>query len=107
MDKQQVYEIVKSIPAGRVMTYGGVARAAGFPRGARTVGWLLHQNKTPMVVPCHRVVFADGSTSPAFVFGGDDIQRQWLEKEGVSFIGGKVDMSRHAYFPERDQRRKL
>ena len=107
MTKEEVYAIVQSIPAGMVMTYGGVARAAGYPRGARSVGRLLHQNKTPFVVPCHRVLFADGSTSPAFVFGGDDLQRQWLESEGVTFIGDKVDMKKHLYFPNADQRRNI
>lgn len=94
--------MVKSIPEGKVMTYGGVARAVGCPRSARVVGWLLHQNTTPMVVPCHRVVFADGRTTPAFAFGGDDVQRQWLEKEGVTFDGDKVDMKKHSYYPDGD-----
>lgn len=101
MTKEEVYAVVKSIPQGKVMTYGGVAHVAGYHRAARAVGRLLHQNQTPLVVPCHRVVFADGSTSPAFVFGGDNIQRQWLEQEGVTFIGDKVDMRKHLYFPEQ------
>lgn len=101
MTKGEVYAVVRSIPKGRVMSYGSVARSVGCPRGARSVGRLLHQNKTPFDPPCHRVVFADGRTSPAFVFGGDDLQRKWLEEEGVTFLGDKVDMAKHAYFPEQ------
>ncbi len=95
MTAEQVFGIVKRIPEGRVTTYGTVARALGYPRGARQVGRLLHTNRTPLVVPCHRVVFRDGSLAPAFAFGGDDVQREWLEREGVPFLpDGRVDIAR-------------
>lgn len=95
MTAEQVFDIVKRIPEGRITTYGTVARALGCPRGARQVGRLLHTNRTPLVVPCHRVVFRDGSLAPAFAFGGDDVQREWLEREGVPFRpDGRVDISR-------------
>lgn len=95
MTAEQVFDIVKRIPEGRVTTYGTVARALGYPRGARQVGRLLHTNRTPLVVPCHRVVFRDGSLAPAFAFGGDDVQREWLDREGVPFLpDGRVDISR-------------
>lgn len=94
MTAEQVFALVKQIPEGRVTTYGAVARALGCPRGARQVGRLLHTNRTPVVVPCHRVVFRDGSLASAFAFGGEGIQRAWLEREGVPFIGDKADISR-------------
>lgn len=93
MDKLRLYEAVKAVPCGKVTTYGTLARLLGEPRGARQVGRLLHQNKQPREVPCHRVVFKDGSLTPAFAFGAT--QRAWLEEEGVRFIGGKVDMKAH------------
>ena len=103
MTAEQVFAIVKQIPAGRVTTYGAIARAIGSPRGARQVGRLLHTNRYPGVVPCHRVVFADGSLSPAlfadgslspaFAFGGENVQREWLIKEGVPFVGDKADIA--------------
>lgn len=93
MTAEQVFAIVKQIPAGRVTTYGAIARAIGSPRGARQVGRLLHTNRYPGVVPCHRVVFADGSLSPAFAFGGENVQREWLLSEGVPFIGDKADIA--------------
>jgi len=88
----EFYSVVKSIPRGRVMTYGAVAALAGFPRCARQVGFALHRNPEQGAIPCHRVVFKDGSLSPAFAFGGQSVQRKLLEAEGVTFIGDKVCM---------------
>ncbi|MCL2556638.1 MAG: MGMT family protein [Firmicutes bacterium] len=86
------YEIVKSIPKGKVASYGQVASLAGFNGCARQVGYALHNNPDPETIPCHRVVFKDGSLSSAFAFGGIDVHRKLLEDEGVGFIGDKVDM---------------
>jgi methylated-DNA-protein-cysteine methyltransferase-like protein len=88
-----VYEVVRQIPAGRVATYGQVARMVGRPRNARFVGFALHVNPEPGIVPCHRVVFRDGSLAPGFAFGGEDEQRRLLEDENVEFLpDGRVDM---------------
>lgn len=102
----RVYEVVRRIPRGMVVTYGQVAALAGNPRNARFVGFALHANLEPGVIPCHRVVFRDGSLAPGFAFGGPDEQRTLLEEEGVPFIppsgkdgnagedGWRVDLSR-------------
>ena len=82
---ETVYEIVKQIPRGKVMSYGQIARAAGFPRKAREVGWALHVNPDPEHIPCHRVVNREGRGSPAFVFGGENMQVALLKSEGVEF----------------------
>lgn len=91
---QRVFALVRQIPEGRVTTYGQVARMIGEPRKARYVGFAVHQS--PGVaggVPCHRVVFKDGSLAPGFAFGGPDAQRILLENEGVTFLpDGRVDM---------------
>jgi len=92
---KEFYEIVKSIPHGKVMSYGQVAVLAGFPRCARQVGYALHGNPDPSTIPCHRVVFADGRLSPAFAFGGIGKHRELLENVGVTFLGDKVDMTKH------------
>ena len=93
-----VYEVVRQIPAGRVASYGQVARMVGRPRNARFVGYALHVNPEPGVIPCHRVVFKDGSLAPGFAFGGEDEQRRLLEAEGVAFLDdGRVDMTSHAW----------
>lgn len=96
---ERIYETVKLIPCGRVMSYGQVARLAGNPRGARAVGFALHRNPQPGVIPCHRVVFRDGSLAPGFAFGGLDEQRRLLEAEGVGFTeDGRVDMEKFGMF---------
>ena len=91
---RRIYEVVKSIPAGRVMCYGHVAALAGNTRGARGVGFALHRNPEPGIIPCHRVVFADGRLAPGFAFGGPEVQRRLLEDENVSFLpDGRVNMA--------------
>ena len=93
-----VYEVVRQIPPGRVATYGQIARMVGRPRNARFVGYALHVNPEPGIIPCHRVVFKDGALAPAFAFGGPDEQRRLLEAEGVTFLAnGHVDMRRYAW----------
>lgn len=87
---ETVYKIVSEIPTGKVISYGGVARLAGNPRMARQVGWALHVNPYQGVVPCHRVVMKDGSLSKGFAFGGEEVQRALLEKEGVVFDGQPI-----------------
>lgn len=92
---ESVYEALKSVPKGKVISYGALARLAGRKGCARQVGWALHSNPQPVVIPCHRVVFKDGSLAKGFAFGGEGVQRKLLEAEGVTFVGGKVDMKKH------------
>ncbi|MCI8979788.1 MAG: MGMT family protein [Clostridia bacterium] len=96
--QMRVYKAVEQIPYGRVVTYGEVARMSGSPRASRAVGNILHKNPFFGVVPCHRVVHADGALAEPFAFGGERIQREMLEKEGISFTKeGKVDMKKYGY----------
>ncbi len=93
-----VYESVKSIPAGKVATYGQIAKMAGQPRKARIVGWALHSNPQPGVIPCHRVVNRNGELSGAFAFGGPDEQKSLLESEGIIFDDcGKIDLQKYLW----------
>jgi len=78
-----IYDVVKSVPCGRVITYGQVAALAGNRRWARVVGYALHVNPEPGVIPCHRVVNREGRLSPAFAFGGQLEHKRLLEAEGV------------------------
>lgn len=89
---ERVYEVVRSIPRGRVMTYGTVAALCGNSRMARQVGWALHANPSPGEIPCHRVVNRNGFPSEAFAFGGKQTQVSLLESEGVEFENGRVKM---------------
>ena len=80
---EKVYEAVKKIPKGKVATYGQIAHAVGAPRAARQVGWALHVNPEPGIIPCHRVVNRMGRVAPAFAFGGEKTQASLLRAEGV------------------------
>ena len=95
---ERIYDVVKKIPKGKVASYGTVAAMAGNPRWARVVGYALHVNPEPGVIPCHRVVTKNGALSPAFAFGGENMQRILLSEEGIDFLpDGSVDMKRFAW----------
>lgn len=88
---EKVYEIVRQIPKGKVATYGQIALLCGNPRASRAVGYALHCNPEPGIIPCHRVVNREGRPAPGFAFGGPQVQREMLEGEGVVFDNdGKV-----------------
>ena len=88
---EKVYEIVRQIPKGKVATYGQIALLCGNPRASRAVGYALHCNPEPGIIPCHRVVNREGRPAPGFAFGGPQVQREMLESEGVVFDNdGKV-----------------
>jgi methylated-DNA-protein-cysteine methyltransferase-like protein len=97
-----VYAAAAKVPRGRVVTYGQLAALIGVPRGARAVGWALRALPRPLQakVPWHRVVGAGGRISPRAGPGPDE-QRRRLRAEGVTFRGGVVDMTRHAFLRRR------
>ena len=98
---ERIYEVVRTIPKGSVASYGQVAALAGNPRWARVVGYALHQNPEPGVIPCHRVVNREGRLAPAFAFGGPQVQEQLLRDEGVEVRDGFVDLDRYLWKEER------
>jgi methylated-DNA-[protein]-cysteine S-methyltransferase len=78
---KKVYRVVLKIPLGQVRSYKWVAREAGRPGAARAVGQILKRNPYPLIVPCHRVVKADGK--PGGYLWGSKFKRRLLiiEKE--------------------------
>ena len=95
----RIYDVVRRIPKGCVATYGQVALLAGNPRWARVVGYALHNNPMPGVIPCHRVVDRYGHTAESFAFGGGGVQRQLLEDEGIVFeADGHIDLGKYGWF---------
>lgn len=94
-----IYDAVKQIPKGRVATYGQIAALAGNPRWSRVVGYALHVNPEPVVIPCHRVVDRNGRLSPAFAFGGINMQAELLLREGVETKDDHVDLDRYRWKP--------
>jgi methylated-DNA-[protein]-cysteine S-methyltransferase len=79
----EVYDLLLKIPAGKVSTYGDLAKALGNPLASRQVGRILARNPNPIKVPCHRVVMSDGKIGGYFY--GSDRKRELLEEEGISF----------------------
>jgi len=71
----------RRIPAGRVVSYGELARRAGRPRAARAVGQTMASNPIPLIIPCHRVVAADGGLGGFSAEGGLRLKRRLLEHE--------------------------
>ena len=97
---EAIYEKVKLIPKGRVATYGQIAALAGNPRWSRVVGYALHVNPEPGVIPCHRVVDRNGRLSPAFAFGGVNMQAELLREEGVEVSeAGYVELDKYLWRP--------
>lgn len=93
-----IYDVVRKIPRGCVATYGQVAALAGNPRWSRVVGYALHVNPEPGVIPCHRVVNRLGETSSAFAFGSEDMQKTLLEEEGIEFdSSGRVNLKKYQW----------
>lgn len=91
--KDRVYQIASQIPKGRVTTYGKLAELAGSPGAARAVGMLMKNNPDLKVVPCHRVVAADGKLTGYSAGHGIPTKMEMLKKEGVVFKGDAVDLS--------------
>lgn len=86
--RQEVYNVIASIPAGRVLTYGQIAYLIGKPQCSRMVGHALHNVPDELHLPCHRVVNSQGRPAPFW-----EEQRRLLEDEGVRFRqNGCVDM---------------
>ena len=95
---KKVYDVVQQIPKGKVATYGQIARLAGNPRWSRVVGYALHVNPAPGIIPCHRVVNREGKPADTFAFGGGTIQRQMLEEEGIIFESdGHIDLEKYGW----------
>ena len=94
---QEVYEIARQIPPGKVMNYGQVAALCSRPLTPRAVGWAMRD--CPPDVPWHRVVNAAGRCSTDLAAGGEPgRQRALLEQEGVAFsAGGAIDMGRYRF----------
>jgi len=92
---EQVYEVVRQVPAGQVVSYGQVAALLGAPHAARTVGWALHALSVDSDVPWHRVINARGRISTSCQEHDAGVQQRLLEAEGVVFDErGYVDMRR-------------
>ncbi len=91
---EDVYDLLHKIPAGKVSTYGDLAKALGNPSASRVIGSILGKNPNPIKVPCHRVVMSDGKVG-GYVYGSAR-KKELLEKEGVTFTNGIINDFKNA-----------
>ncbi|RDI45769.1 MGMT family protein [Falsibacillus pallidus] len=98
---KNVVEIILSIPEGKVMSYGQIARAAGSPRAARQVVRILHSMSAKYNLPWHRVINSKGEIG----FQDEDSMREQvdrLEYEGVEVSPkNKIDLTEFGWIPDR------
>lgn len=88
---EQVFEVVRLIPKGRVTSYGAIAAALGTKLSARMVGWAMNaSHKMTPKVPAHRVVNRNGMLSGKMHFAYPDQMQELLEKEGVQVVDDQV-----------------
>lgn len=92
---QRIYDAVSTVPMGKVVTYGQIARHLGLAgQGARTVGWAMRD--CPKAVPWHRVVNSEGRIS--LKGHGYDLQHLLLEDEGIEFDAtGRIDLTLYGW----------
>ena len=95
--KEKVYEFLRTIPKGRVVTYGQIAEYLGNKKLARVVGNILHNNPDEYKYPCYKVVDSKGNLSRNFAFGGIEKQKEKLEREGIVVNDYKVDLNKYRY----------
>lgn len=93
--KEKVYKYLKTIPKGKVVTYGQIAGYLGDKKLSRVVGNILHNNPDEDKYPCYKVVDSKGNLSKHFAFGGIDKQKEKLQKDGVEVIDYKVDLDKY------------
>ena len=101
--RPRVLGLVAHIPEGRVATYGQIAELAGYPRRARHVGFALAALPPGHALPWHRVINAQGKISIPQDSPSHQRQKELLEREGVVFLNGKIDLERFGYQGALDQ----
>jgi methylated-DNA-[protein]-cysteine S-methyltransferase len=99
---EDVYNMLLTIPKGKVSTYGDLAKALGNPAASRHIGRILNKNQNPIKVPCHRVVMSNGNIG-GYAFGTQK-KKELLQKEGVIFTGEYRlnEFSKVRYYPKKE-----
>lgn len=100
---ESIWRVVGTIPAGRVSTYGEVARLAGLPRGARQVGRALGKAPAALRLPWHRVIAAGGRIALAKGSAAYRTQVSRLRAEGIAVTNGRVRLPECRWLPDLDE----
>lgn len=97
-----IYQIVRLIPAGRVTSYGAIAEYLGSKGGARFVGWAMNASHGDESIPAHRVVNRVGMLTGKAFFGGNKMQ-ELLENEGLTIENDKIkNFEIHYWIPKEE-----
>ena len=99
---EEIYEVVKLIPEGRVTSYGAIAEYLGGKGGARMVGWAMNASHGDPDVPAHRVVNHAGVLTGKAFFGGNWMQ-DLLENEGLMIENDKIKNFKNIYWIPKDE----
>ena len=101
INSEDVYNMLLTIPKGKVSTYGDLAKALGNPSASRHVGRILSKNPNPIKVPCHRVIMSNGKLGGYDL--GTQMKKELLQNEGVIFADAyRVnEFSKVRYYPKR------
>ncbi len=94
--EQSVYEFLRTIPHGRVVTYGQIAKALGSSTLSRAVGNALHKNPLPDYYPCYKVVNAQGQLAKHFGLGIEE-QKARLENDEIEVKDFRVDLEKYGW----------
>jgi methylated-DNA-protein-cysteine methyltransferase-like protein len=87
---EQVYEIVKEIPFGRVTSYGAIAQALGAKKSSRMVGWAMNACHNRPEIPAHRVVNRNGLLTGKMHFSTPTEMEERLKKEGINITNDQI-----------------
>ncbi len=97
---ERVYQIARTIPLGKVTSYGAIAKALGAARSARMVGWAMNASHNLHDIPAHRVVNRNGLLTGKMHFDGTNLMQQLLENEGIEVVDNQiVNFKQHFWSP--------
>lgn len=103
--RERTYLINSQIPQGKVLTYKTLAILAGVTN-SRLIGFFLHQNSYPKI-PCYRVVNSLGKVAKTYAFGGANVQRKKLEKDGIVFVKDRLSLDKYLWKPDLQALQKI
>lgn len=100
----QIYDLVRLVPHGRVTTYGAIAKALGAAKSSRMVGYAMNgSHNLVRTVPAHRVVNHKGLLTGKFHFNPPELMQQLLEEEGVKVTNDQVvNFKTHFWDPQQE-----
>lgn len=94
--KNKIYEKLKQVPRGKVITYKELARACN-SKAYRFVGICMSDNKDTKHIPCYRVVKSNGEIGEYSAKGGRKTKVKLLKRDGINIVNGKVDLNKYGF----------